>query len=328
MICLCPSCGKESEWEFLKRPEIFEVRGENIEIENELYRCGNCGTEFLDMNSKFDPFDLAYREYRKRKGMIQPEQIKDFRKKYGISQKELSILLGLGEVSLSRYENGSLQDEVHDTLLQLAMDPINLHKMILENKSIFSAPKLDSILNVLKSESLFDLFHIQFFSEDEQSIFTGNKPIDLEKIVNVFRFFTYQKQIVKSKLLKLLFYGDFKNFKSIAVSITGMKYAHLPYGPVPNEYERLIGYVLEKDQSITIEAQQIGDYIGEFFISSSACNLNLFSRGEIENLQAIDAFFSGMTAKATEEYSHKEEAYQKTKNGQLISYEFAKTLTL
>jgi len=42
--------------------------------------------------------------------MLSPYEIRELRKRYGLTQKELSLLLGWGSVTMSRYENGALQD--------------------------------------------------------------------------------------------------------------------------------------------------------------------------------------------------------------------------
>ena len=73
--------------------------------------------------------------------MVQPIQIRNLRKIYNLTQKELSDLLGFGDVTLSRYENGALQDETHDTLLRLALDPKNLISLIKERSQAFYQKK-------------------------------------------------------------------------------------------------------------------------------------------------------------------------------------------
>src|SRR3990167_669258 len=127
---ICPNCEKETEIELVKTKEEIQVRGEIIEVEVEYYKCLGCGEEFDDPRSNDDPLDKAYREYRRRHGMLQPEEIRVFRKRYGLTQNELSSLLGWGGATLSRYENGALQDEAHERVLRLAMEPHNLLKLM------------------------------------------------------------------------------------------------------------------------------------------------------------------------------------------------------
>ena len=232
-----------------KRKEQFGIRGEQIEVELEVLSCSNCQTEFEDLNSEHDPYALAYEEYRNRNGMLHPSQIVEFRKKYKFTQKELGELLGFGDVTLSRYENGALQDEVHDKLLRMNFEPRNLLSSIESKPEIFDEEKRQTLINLLRKEILLTgCFPI--FDESESSIYTGNRSFDLDKVINVIKFLTNSVEVYKTKLLKLLFYVDFKYFKEFGVSMMGLQYAHLPRGPVPEDFNLLIGIVLEADSSV------------------------------------------------------------------------------
>lgn len=144
----CPICGKNSIWEEINERTNIEVRGETFNVQDHYYRCSECGEEFEDFLDPIDPLDQAYREYRKKYGMLQPEEIKEFRKKYNLTQKELSSLLGLGDVTISRWENGALQDLPHDKLLRFTMEPRNLLKLILESPKLIS--NVDRKYNIIR----------------------------------------------------------------------------------------------------------------------------------------------------------------------------------
>jgi transcriptional regulator with XRE-family HTH domain len=55
-----------------------------------------------------------------------PSELKAMREHYGLSQRSLAALLGWGEVTVHRYENGSLPDEAHNQLLHLLKYPENM----------------------------------------------------------------------------------------------------------------------------------------------------------------------------------------------------------
>ena len=57
--------------------------------------------------------------------MLNPEDIRSYRSRRGLTQKEFSDLLGIGIATLNRYENGALQSEAHDRIIKLAMEPQN-----------------------------------------------------------------------------------------------------------------------------------------------------------------------------------------------------------
>jgi DNA-binding XRE family transcriptional regulator len=91
-------------------------------VEVQFYRCQVCGEEFENSLSALDPYEMAYREYRTRKRLVQPEAIREFRIRRGLSQQELGELLGIGVATLNLYENGALQSEADNRVIKLAME--------------------------------------------------------------------------------------------------------------------------------------------------------------------------------------------------------------
>src|SRR4030043_1288333 len=148
---ICPNCEKETELELIQKVEDIKVRGEVIKVEVKYYKCKNCGEEFEDPRSDEDPLDKAYREYRRRHGMMQPEEILESRKKYGLTQNEMNRLLGWGGATLSRYENGALQDETHEKALRLAIEPRNLLKLIEGTPNVLPEEKRDRLIKKLRA---------------------------------------------------------------------------------------------------------------------------------------------------------------------------------
>lgn len=119
----CPFCRKSGRVETVEEVRPFRVRGEEFKLPVSFQRCGACGEEFEPLGGiGQDPLEAAYRAYRKRRGLLQPEEISGLRKSTGLTQKELAGLLGWGAVTLSRYETGALQDDAHDVALRLALE--------------------------------------------------------------------------------------------------------------------------------------------------------------------------------------------------------------
>jgi len=327
---ICPNCEKETELELVRRLEDVNVRGEAIKVEVTYYKCKNCGEEFEDPHSDEDPLDKAYREYRRRHGMMQPEEVRDFRKRFGLTQNEMSRLLGWGGATLSRYENGALQDETHEKALRLAMAPRNLLKLIEESPGALSEDKrnrLISELRVAEEETCsLEMIYEERFGKYEADELSGYRRLDLAKLFNAILYFC-NGGILKTKLNKLLFYADFKHFKDYVVSITGAKYAHIPFGPAPDKYALYFATLIENG-AIKVEENVIGDFIGEEFISVKEPDFSLFSDSELKILATVKEHFKDFTAKKITDFSHDEEAYKKTAPGDIISYEYASNLKL
>ncbi len=171
---------------------------------------------------------------------------------------------------------------------------------------------------------LFD----EFFNIRKANIFSGNKTFNAEKLIGLIKFFTYPQAVYKSKLLKLLFYADFLAFKESQASISGLAYAHLPYGPVPDKYELLLAAMRESEPTIENEYQATGACIGELIISRTPANATTLSDFELEIARRVHAHFAHFSAARTEEYSHQEAGYLETKMGEIISYAYAEKLSL
>jgi putative zinc finger/helix-turn-helix YgiT family protein len=146
----CPNCEKEIELQFIEKVEEINIRGEIIPIKMEYYHCEKCGADFEIPRANYDPLDTAYREYRRRKGMVQPEEIKRFRKELSLSQKELSEILGIGMTTLNLYENGALQSRSQDHEIRLCMESTNLLKLLKKKPELLSQETRDRIYQLNK----------------------------------------------------------------------------------------------------------------------------------------------------------------------------------
>ncbi len=326
---ICPNCEKETTIDRIRTKEPIEVRGEPIEVETEFSKCVECGEEFENTRGH-DALEIAYREYRARHGMLQPEQVRDWRKNIGLTQKELSALLGWGGATLSRYENGALQDEAHEKILRLAMDPRNLLTLLRETPTALSDEKRDRLMAELaaaqaESCSFERIFEERFggYAPDEYS---GYRKLDPNKLLNVILFLC-RGGTLKTKLNKLLFYADFKHFKEYTVSLTGARYVHLQYGPVPSNYEFYFAELVNEGK-LEIEEMQVAQYFGENCVTRREPDIGMFLDSELKILAEVKDYFKNFNSSQIKDFSHKERGYAETAGGQTISYRFAEHLQI
>ncbi len=328
---ICPNCEKITELEYVRATEEIEVRGDIIPTEVDYYRCNECNIEFEDPNSENDPLEKAYVEYRRKHDLLQPEEIRFLRKQYGLTQNQLSTLLGWGGATISRYENGALQDEAHDRLLQLIKSPENLYELITTKGDVLPDSKKKSLLkdlsNIIDKKCSYPNFYQERFGRYEPNIDSGYKGLDLNKLFQAAIFFS-KEGVFKTKLCKLLFYADFKHYKDYAISITGSKYAHADHGPVPDNYEHYFAALYHDEQSITIREKVFEDFSGEEFISMIEPDLSIFSDTELEVIAKIKNHFKSYTATKIREFSHNEKGYKETQNGDIISYKYSNDLQI
>lgn len=326
---LCTNCEKETDGKKVTKKEVFNVRGEPVSVDVEYTKCQECGDEVLDPAADTDPFELAYGEYRRKHNLLQPEEISNWRKAHHLKQSELAKLTGIGVATLNRYENGALQNESHEKLLRLAMDSANLSRLIEKSEGIFSEDKKKKLLEQLRDSGeisdSFDNTIIINFGGDEQDILSGFTKLNLPKLYNLILYYS-KNGVLKSKLNKLLFYSDFKHFKECTLSITGLRYAHLPYGPVPDNYAMFYAAMASKGLIEFIEELYPGGYTGEKIKALKDPDLNIFSPSELRVMASVIEDFENHKAKEIQDFSHKEKAYQLTNDGEIISYAYASEL--
>ncbi len=118
----CPNCRELVETKVESRVETYPVKGEDIPVSATVRVCEACGEDIFDENLDERTLALAYEEYRKRKGLLTPQEIRSIRESFGLSQRGLAELLNWGEVTIHRYENGAVQDEAHNSVLLALRD--------------------------------------------------------------------------------------------------------------------------------------------------------------------------------------------------------------
>ncbi len=327
----CPNCEKEADLVFVHKEEGFNVRGELITAPVECYHCQACGEDFETGEQTRDPLEIVYREYRKRKGLLQPEEMKAFRKSLRLTQKEMSEVLGIGVATLNRYENGALQSDAHDQVIRLLMDARNRAKLANDASRSLSAEIRVKILkeSIPESEGAGDLLEgaVMLYGSYRADIYSGYRRFDVNRFFQVVKFLCNRAAVVKTKLMKLCFYVDFKHFKENGISITGAHYAHATHGPVPDQFETWLTAMHAWKNEIQMEERMYGEYVGEAY-SSSDVDLSVFSLSEIAALNYVRDYFQPFSATKMRKFSHTEEGYTATRDGQLISYEYAQGLQI
>ncbi|MBW2039213.1 MAG: DUF4065 domain-containing protein [Deltaproteobacteria bacterium] len=328
---ICPNCEKQTELELIHATEDVVVRGESIPVEVEYYKCLECCEEFEDPGSHDDHLDKAYREYRRRHSMLQPEEIKALRKRHGLTQNEMSRLLGWGGATLSRYENGALQDDAHEKTLHLAAEPHNLLRLIEENPDVLPEEKRHRLMEQLRSEEeetySFERIYEERFGKYEADELSGYRKFELSKLINAILYFC-KDSILKTVLNKHLFYADFKHCKEYTLSITGSRYARIPYGPAPDNWNHYLALLIEEGALRVEEVYYPNDVIGERLVAEGKPDLALFSDTELKILASVKEHFKGWSAKKISDFSHDEKGYLETPNSRLISYTYAKDLQI
>lgn len=115
----CYKCDEEVEFDEKKTTELFNVKGCEVKATTKHLYCKKCGEEIYDADLERENAILVYDAYKEKNGLLTSKEIKEIRSKHNLSQKKLADLLKTGEKTITRYENGAIQDPAYDILLRL-----------------------------------------------------------------------------------------------------------------------------------------------------------------------------------------------------------------
>lgn len=156
---------------------------------------------------------------------------------------------------------------------------------------------------------------------EEESVFTGFRPFSSDRLGAMALYIAAKgKDVYKTKLNKLLFYSDFINFYLHGNSISGSRYVHVPFGPVPEHY----GSALERlSQAGRVELLPAGHQsILVKPLSADSLEQEL-TDDEKASIDWVLETYGYLSAAEISELSHREKAYRFTRPGEKIAYRYA-----
>lgn len=327
----CEICAKEVATRMITKKECYDVCGEPVEVDAQVLVCAVCGEEFYCEEADSATLVRAYNEYRRRHRLLLPEEIREIREQYGLSQRSFAKLLNWGDKTICRYENGSIQDRAHNSLLLFLREPENMRTYLAENEVLLEEKQKTKLLETVErlereGRSGVEKRFLHLFFSDVPSEDNGFRAFDYEKLCAMVLFFAQRgRELLKTKLLKLLNYSDMLFYRENGISMSGAKYVHLPYGPVPENFDILFGK-MAADHIAHIEVVYDGGYEKHRVIPECELPAGALSEKELEVLERIDRKFADFGSAEISDYSHREKGYRSTKQGEVISYSYAREM--
>lgn len=329
----CEECKAAVETKIIEKKETYNVCGEDIEIVARVLICAECGEEFYCEELDNQTLTQAYQEYRKRHKLLSPDEIREIREQYGLSQRGFAKLLNWGDKTLHRYENGAIQDKAHNSLLLFLREPENMRTYLMENEVMLGERQKAKLINTIDQLEQNTEYRAgsklsSLFFSNAPSTENGFKTFDYEKLCAMVLFFAHKTTgILKVKLLKLLNYADMIFYQENGISMSGTRYVHLPYGPVPENYDMIFG-MMAADHIAHIEVIFDNGFERHQVIPDCEIPSGILSPEDLAVLERIYEKFADFGSVEISNYSHREHGYRSTQQGEVISYAYAKDIEL
>ena len=330
----CPCCMNEHPIQAVLIREQNHFKNTDVEYEAEYYYCEQADAFYAD-ERQLSSNDSALKDaYRKQAGLLTSQQIAELRSRYGISQKDLSLLLGWGAKTVTRYETHQVQDAAHDTILRkLDSDPEWFLLLLDAAKNLFSAAVYEKYRK--SGMRLFEQNHAHYWKSAilsqyarffQKSELTGGKSLSLDVVAEMIRHYANSPGVTNLflvKLLKMLWYADALSYKRRGYSISGLVYRAMPMGAVPVGYESILDF-----DGVRCEEVDLGEGTGYLFLPVPDKTYPLLNREDIEILETVIRQFGCASKDHIITAMHQEDAYKKTALNGFIPFEYTRTLLL
>lgn len=180
--------------------------------------------------------------------------------------------------------------------------------LIQDLRTLFEEDEYNKILHAIQSSPDLDTVPDQdsiLYRGTSRSIENGFGEFRHEKVEEMVKFFA-AKGIGVTKLNKKMFYADFLHFKRHGISISGLRYQAIHYGPVPVHYATIYDNIPGLERHVQVE----GENERITYESATQPNLSIFSPQEKASLETVEQLLGNLSTREIVELSHKETAWQ------------------
>lgn len=306
-----------------------KYRGKEYEYTHVCYMC--VVTQEMFTTTEMDEVNTSqiYNQYRVENGIPFPDEICELRRRYGLSARTMSLILGFGENQFRLYENGEMPSVSNGRLLKsMICSSEALLTCAISAREVVPNNVVDKIRKVIAEGNSKDYragFVTEWvYSDATRNYRNGYARLSLIKLKNAMLYFIQgMGGVYKTTMNKLLFYTDFAMYRATGMALTGLRYEANAYGPVPLKYYKVYSAFNE----ISLNTYNNNGYEGEKLESVMSCDESAFTEAEKKILQMVLCKFRHFSATDISNLSHQEEAWKDNIDGhKTIDYKYAFTL--
>lgn len=135
-INFCPECREQADYIIKKEKRKYVIKEKAYTFLITTAYCSNCGKE-LDLPGLMDlQMKEVDQQYRKEENIVSIDDIKRLMALYDLGKAPLSLALGFGEITITRYLKGQVPSKEYSHIIQCALrSPRYMNQMLNKNKN-------------------------------------------------------------------------------------------------------------------------------------------------------------------------------------------------
>ena len=255
----CVSCRVNVEFEVIDVEYEYEDEEVSLKYIGKKALCKKCGKEIiLDEIEDYNQSQFEM-EYKRLNEIITKEEIYEVIRKYKIGKRPLSLLLGFGEVTITRYLEGYVPTRRNSVVLKkILANPENYYYILMANRN--------NISNVA-------------FNKSYQATL---QYID-DKIVEVAKYIVTKTDVTPKGLQKLLYYIQLFSMRFLenpAFVSSCKKWEHGPvFGKIYHQFKEHGYNVIKTDETLELKVDnELLEIINEVIKSFGCYSANVLEK--------------------------------------------------
>lgn len=278
-MTFCENC--RDDVFYIEKEEYInaQLKGENYNYTGKKAICKECNSEvFVSDINDYNLREL-YNEFRKQNNIISLEDILEIPKKYNIGKRPLSLLLGWGEQTFSRYCDGDMPTKQYSMILKRIfnepryyLELLEENKERLKSKSTYDKSKEATNMLILEqqssSESKIDSVVNYLLCECEDIT-----PLALQKILYYIQGFYYA------------FLNKFIFEENCEAWVHGPVFRDIYYKYKEYKFDPIRGYDVSKESDLSVSEKAIIDSVVKNLGCYSGKVLESFTHAEMPWLE-------------------------------------------
>lgn len=256
------------------------LKGEEYGFTGKKAICSECAAEVYVAEIEDENLKAMYDAYRQKNGIISHEKILEIPQKYNIGKRPLSLLLGWGEMTFTRYCDGDMPTKQYSDVLQgLYEDPSFYLSLLEENKGN------------LKSQIAYEK------SKRTTVELLGGQKTAVSKVDEVISYLLFRcEDITPLALQKALYYIQGFYYAFMEVFLFTEDCEAWVHGPVyPEIYNRYSSYRFDPIES------------------SDEFDVSVFTDAQKAVIESVIQNFCCYSGKILERFTHAEMPWLKTR---------------
>lgn len=134
-VCMCTECQKEQSYILRKEFVKNTFRGKDYYFRITVAVCDVCGAKVAPHGLMDKNTEEIMQQYRERENLVSVDDIEHLMKLYNIGKAPLSITLGFGEITITRYLAGQLPTKKYSDIIKKALvSPAFMKSLLNENR--------------------------------------------------------------------------------------------------------------------------------------------------------------------------------------------------